>query len=73
MFATPPADATPVTLPELVPTVAIVVLSLVQVPPAVASVNIVDNPKHTFVIPVIAEGKGYTLTVVVALQPVGSV
>lgn len=58
----------PVTIPDVAPIVATVVLLLVHVPPGVASVNAVVNPWHTVVTPVIG-AKGYTVTVVTAVQP----
>ena len=63
----------PVTMPEDEPTEATAALLLVQVPPPVASVNAVLLPMHTLVVPVITEGPEFTFTVVVALQPEGSV
>jgi hypothetical protein len=70
-LADPPGPAAAVTIPELLPIAAIAVLSIVQVPPLVASVNAVVNPAQTLVVPVIVGGIGYTVTVVVAVQPVG--
>ena len=65
--------ATPVTTPDAV-TVATPVLLLVHVPPAVASVSGVVNPTQTDNVPVIAGGKGLTVTTTVgAIQPVGNV
>ena len=69
-----PAD-TPVTTPELF-IVATAALLLLHVPPVVASLNVVEFPIQTLVVPVIAAtvGKGFTVTVVVALlvQPLTS-
>ena len=62
--------ATPETIPALMPTVAVEVLLLLQVPPTVASLNVVVKPAHTFDAPVIADGVGLTVTVVITLQPV---
>ena len=62
----------PETIPVLRPTVAIVVLLLVHVPPP-ASVNADVAPRHTLILPVIAPGDETTFTVVVAIQPFGSV
>lgn len=56
-------DATPVTIPEPVPTVAKPVLLLVHVPPLVASLNVVVRPAQTFTVPVIDAGNGFTVTV----------
>ena len=47
---------TPVTMPELLPTVAIPVLLLLQEPPVVLSLKVVVAPTHTVVVPVIAAG-----------------
>ena len=63
---------TPVTIPVTEPIVALPLL-LVQVPPAVASVNAVVKPKHTVKVPDMAEGKGFTVTTAVMIQPVGNV
>jgi hypothetical protein len=67
MVAAP--TVSPVTMPVNKLTVATVVLLLLHVPPAVASLNIVVSPKHTFVLPVIGAGNGFTVTVVVMKQP----
>ena len=64
---------TPVTTPLPVPIVAMVILPLAQLPPAVASVSAVVSPAHTFVVPVIDAGKGLTVTGVVMIQPVANV
>ena len=61
----------PVTIPDVRPTVATVVLELLQVPPVVAFDNVVVNPEHMDVRPVILE-KGLTLTTIVIKQPAGS-
>jgi hypothetical protein len=58
-------------MPEVMPIVATVVLSLLQVPPP-ASAKLVDMPGHSSVVPEIAEGAGLMVIVLVALQPVGS-
>jgi len=57
--------ATPQTRPVPEPAVAIAVLLLLQVPPAMASDSVVQEPRHMRVLPVIAEGTGTTVTVVV--------
>jgi hypothetical protein len=49
--------ATPLTTPP-VPTVAMLVLLLLHVPPAEASVRLVVKPTHTLDEPVIAAGVG---------------
>lgn len=63
----------PVTTPVAEPIVASVVLLLLHVPPVEALNRAVVNPVHTFVIPVIAAGNGFTVSIAVAMQPVGSV
>jgi hypothetical protein len=64
MLDVPPA--TPVTTPVVDTTVAIVVVPLVQVPPLVASVNVVVSPWQTLVVPLMAVGSGFTVTTKVA-------
>lgn len=71
LIITFPADA-PYTIPATASTVAIAVLLLLQVPPVVASLNIVALPAHRVVLPVTGV-IGFTVTVVVAKQPVGIV
>jgi len=65
-------DATPVTIPEDEPTVARAVLELVQVPPVRALVRVITEPAQTFIAPAIA-AVGFTVTIVVVVQPVGNV
>ena len=60
---------TPETAPDEMSTVAIAVLLLLHVPPLVASLNVVVLPAQTVVMPVIG-AMGFTVTVVVAAQPV---
>ena len=57
IVAVPPDP--PVTMP-VEPTVALPVL--LHVPPLVASVSAVVSPTHTFIVPVIAAGSGFTVT-----------
>ena len=59
-------DATPTTLPLLLPTVAKEVLLLLQVPPVEASLSVIAKPTQTDVGPVMATGSGFTVTVLVA-------
>ena len=63
MTEVPPA--TPLTVP-VGPTVATVPLLLLQVP--VPLVSVVVLPAHATAMPLIAAGKGFTVTIVVALQ-----
>ena len=64
--------ARPVTVPEVEPMLAIDGLLLVQLPPAVDD-NVVPDATHTLEAPVIAAGVRLTVTIIVAIQPVGSV
>jgi hypothetical protein len=65
---------TPVTTPE-VPTVAIAVKRLDHIPPATLSESVTDESAHTDVGPDMlpAIGIAFTVKLVVAKQPVGSV
>jgi len=60
---------TPVTMPVEVPTVAMIGLLLLHVPPVVASVRAVELATHVVAVPAIAVGNGLTVTVFVTLQP----
>ena len=64
----------PVTIPSSAPsltTVAIAELPVLHTPPAVASLSVIVDPAHTSNgPPVIAAGSGFTVIVVVVLQPV---
>jgi hypothetical protein len=60
----------PETVPLVAPAVATEVLLLLQVPPVVASLKTVDAPTHIIVVPVIGNGLGPTVTVVVTMHPV---
>ena len=73
IFTDPPA--TPVTAPVVLFTVAVKTLLLLHVPPVVPSVSVVLELTHTFVVPPIAAGNGFTVTVVVlvAVKPLPSV
>ena len=53
--------------------VAMVVVVLIQVPPATASLRVIVAPTHTALGPVMAAGIVYTATVVLTLQPVDRV
>ena len=62
---------TPDTIPEEAPTVAIAMLLLLHVPPVVGSDRVmVPPPPHTVVGPVMAAGRGFTVSVRVISQPV---
>ena len=61
--------ATPVTVPAVGSTVAIVVVPLLQLPPVAASVSSVVMPAHTRGLPAISAGNGFTVRVAVAKQP----
>ena len=68
MMITLPA-VTPVTVPVSEPTLAIAVLLLVQVPPPVVVLSVVDEPAQTDEAPVIGAGPADTVTFLVAVQP----
>jgi hypothetical protein len=59
---------TPVTNPVVEFTVALALL-LLQEPPGVPSVAVMDCPAHTEAGPPIGPGVGFTVTVVMAVQP----
>ena len=65
--------AIPVAIPVPGPIVATNGLPLPQVPPGVASANVVVKPTHTDSVPVMAAGNGFTVTMAVLIQPVGKV
>ena len=60
--------ATPVTTPEAF-IVAVVAPPLLQVPPVVASLNVVVPGAHTVIVPVMADGTEFTVITEVVLQP----
>ena len=63
----PVPTVTPVTIPDAL-TVAVPVL--LQVPPEVASDKEVVRPRHTVIVPKIAVGNEFTVTIAVVIQPV---
>lgn len=63
---------TPVTIP-VEPTVAMNMSLQLHTPPVGAEANDVNNPIHTFLIPVILDGTGLTVTITVVKQPVANV
>lgn len=68
MFAVPPV--TPVTRPEELPTVALVALLLVHVPPVVpVLLRVVVVPWHNANVPLMADGSAFTVAVAVRTQP----
>ena len=67
MVAVP--GATPVTNPETGLTTATKVLPLVQTPPDVPSLNVSFWPTHNAPAPVIVDGSGFTVIIVVTVQP----
>jgi hypothetical protein len=71
MFEVP--AAIPLTIPEADPIEAMPGNALVQTPPVDASDNADVSPMHTVPDPVIAAGRGCTVSVAVARQPVGNV
>jgi hypothetical protein len=62
------------TTPDVDPIVATAVLELVHVPPVTPLVRVVVAPSHSAVVPLMAVGAGFTVTIFDAVQPVtGSV
>lgn len=61
--------ATPPTVPPAALTVPTAALLLVQVPPGVVELSTVVKPVHTVLLPVIAAGRGLTVTTAVRVQP----
>jgi hypothetical protein len=64
-------EAIPVTMPEIEPIVAMVVVALVHVPPPVALSTVV-RLGHTDAVPAIGGGAGLTVIIYVAVQPTPS-
>jgi hypothetical protein len=60
----------PLTMPLLLPTVATAVLLLLQLPPVELLPSAVFCPSQIDREPVIADGRAYTVTTIVAKQPV---
>jgi len=67
-----PAE-TPVTTPVAEPIFAIPGEPELQLPPDVASLKFILRPAQTFERPIIAAGRGFTVTVLTVIQPVGNV
>lgn len=67
IFASPPVI--PVTSPVLLPTVAMLGLSLVHVPPEGEELKVIVDPAHTEAGPETGSGNTSTVTVCVAKQP----
>lgn len=65
--------ATPVTIPDVCPTVAIAVLLLLHVPPVTVLVNTVVEPAHIIAFPLMDVGGRFTDVIVDAMHPVASV
>ena len=65
--------ATPVTVPDVASTVAVVVGEIVQVPPMAPLLKFVVAPVQTCSMPPIGVGPVFTFTVVVMVQPVVAV
>ena len=63
--------ATPVTITDPAPTVAMPGLALVQIPPVGVPLNKVVPPTQVIIVPVIV-GLGFTVTLTVLKQPVPS-
>ena len=64
--------ATPLTMPDADPTVAMPPLPELQLPPP-GSLRTVVAPVQTIATPVIGDGVVFTVSVIVAAQPSGSV
>ncbi len=56
-------------MPETLPMVPTAVLPLVQVPPVVPSVKVMEEPTFTGVIPEMTGGTGFTVTVAKTDEP----
>ena len=63
----------PVTTPELLPTVAVVALLLLHVPPVGVLLSVLLLPTHTVGVPPITAGRALTVTLADTPQFVGSV
>lgn len=63
-------DVIPPITPVVEPAVPTPILLLLHVPPTGVEFNVVVYPIHTFIVPVIVVGKGLTVTIAYALQPV---
>ena len=59
----------PVTIPDVEPIEATVILSIDQIPPVVVLFKVVDAPSQALAVPVIATGVVFTLTDFEAIQP----
>ena len=71
MVTTP--EVIPVTTPDKEPTVAVAIAPLTHMPPLTPSVNVVESLVHIVDAPVMVVGDNVTVTIFVAVQPVGSV
>jgi hypothetical protein len=60
-------------MPVAVPAIATPVFVPLHVPALVASLKVAVAPIQTYIVPVIAAGRGLTVTIAVAMHPVGSV
>lgn len=65
--------ATPVTTPDIEPTLAIAGLLLLHVPPVGEELNVVDVPPHIANVPVMTLGAVFTVITFVAKQPPANV
>ena len=71
MVTVPPDH--PNTAPVVPSTVAMYISLLDHVPPAGVEFNVLVTPAQKTSVPVIVPGNGLTVTIVVLIQPVGSV
>lgn len=62
----------PVTMPVELPTVAVLVLLLLHVPPAGVLPSVVVTPTQVLAVPVMVVGRAFTVTVADRAHPVGS-
>jgi hypothetical protein len=62
-------EMTPQARPVALPIVTTETLLLVHTPPGVASLRVLHVPAHIEVVPIIAAGNGFTVAIIVAVQP----
>lgn len=71
MILAVPADI-PVTTPVVAATLA-ALPEVLQVPPVDVDASVMLAPEQTLVLPVMAEGRGSTVTIAGLIQPIGDV
>ena len=72
IIAVPDAPV-PSTTPVVDPTLAVPGALLLHVPTVVISLNVVDSPEHTDIVPVMFAGNELIVIIEVVMQPVGKV